>query len=114
MTTRDPDQSTFPLIMQGRLQLAAMQALLRPPVLFAPGAPRFWTDPHIAGQMLAAHLDPSTDAASRQPATIDAEVAWLVARLGLQAGGRVLDLGCGPGLYSRRLAERGLAVTGVD
>lgn len=114
MIASDPDTSTFPLIVQGTLELDHVQALLSPPALFAPGAARFWTDPHIAGQMLAAHLDPSTDAASRQPATIDAEVAWLFARLGLRAGDRVLDLGCGPGLYSRRLAERGLAVTGID
>ena len=38
----------------------------------------------------------------------------MVATLGLEAGARVLDLGCGPGLYSIALAERGLDVTGVD
>ena len=114
MTVDDADATTFPLLVDGTLQLGAVQALLRPPPLFAPGEPRFWTHPHIARQMLLAHLDPSTDAASRRTATIDAEVAWLVARLGLGAGDRVLDLGCGPGLYCQRLAQRGLAVTGLD
>ncbi len=34
--------------------------------------------------------------------------------LGLQPGQRVLDLGCGPGLYAAHLAARGAEVTGVD
>jgi SAM-dependent methyltransferase len=32
----------------------------------------------------------------------------------VRAGGRVLDLGCGPGQIGRYLFERGLAVTGLD
>ncbi len=34
--------------------------------------------------------------------------------LGLGPGSRVLDLGCGPGLYAVRLARRGVRVLGVD
>jgi SAM-dependent methyltransferase len=74
----------------------------------------FWDDPHISAQMLAFHLDPGIDAASRRPETIDRSVAWIAATLGLQLGDAVLDLGCGPGLYATRLAGRGLRVTGVD
>lgn len=73
---------------------------------------QFWTDPHIAANMLAAHLDPATDAASRRPAAIDKAVDWLAARIG--PGKRLLDLGCGPGLYAERLARRGYRVAGVD
>ena len=92
-------------------RLAPFQAKPEP---FAPGEPLFWEDPHISTQMLATHLDPTTDLASRKPETIDASVAWIVDILGLQAGDSVLDLGCGPGLYAARLARRGLKVTGVD
>ena len=35
-------------------------------------------------------------------------------RLAVEAGGRVLDLGCGTGLLACRIAEEGLAVTGAD
>jgi SAM-dependent methyltransferase len=84
------------------------------PEPWAPGAAGLWTDAHIAAGMLKAHLDPETDAASRGPEIIDKSVRWLVAALGLHRGKAVLDLGCGPGLYSRRLAAAGLAVTGVD
>lgn len=74
---------------------------------------RLWTDPHMARQMLAAHLDPDHDLASRRPATIGSFVSWLDRRIGL-AGRRVLDLGCGPGLYCERMALRGARVTGLD
>jgi SAM-dependent methyltransferase len=38
----------------------------------------------------------------------------VTALLGLEPGGRVLDLGCGPGLLAIAFAERGMAVTAVD
>lgn len=42
------------------------------------------------------------------------EVGFLWAALGLQAGERVLDVGCGPGRHALALARRGVDVTGVD
>lgn len=84
------------------------------PEPFAPGDAQLWTDPLVAPQLLRSHLDPTTDAASRRPETIRREVDWLVEALDLRPGARVLDLGCGPGLYCERLAARGLTVTGVD
>lgn len=96
------------------LNLELLSEYQHKPDPFTLGEPLFWDDPHISGQMLAAHLDPDTDLASRKPATIDASVAWIIETLGLEAGNRVLDLGCGPGLYAARLARQGLAVTGVD
>lgn len=85
----------------------------RPP-LFAPHGAPFWDDPWIGQSMLAAHLDPERDSASRRHATIDREVAWIVERLSLKPGDAILDVGCGPGLYCERLAQRGLHVVGVD
>lgn len=86
---------------------------LQPP-LFEPSEAGLWRDPDVSAGMLRAHLDPTTDAASRRPETIDAEVGWIVSALDLNPGDPVLDLGCGPGLYCTRLAERALDVTGVD
>jgi SAM-dependent methyltransferase len=96
------------------IDLALLRQLQQPPAPFTPGAPRFWDDPHISAQVLAAHLDPEISAASRPPAIIERSVAWIVAQLGLPAGAAVVDLGCGPGLYAQRLATRGLHVTGID
>jgi len=92
---------------------ALTEAITKPP-LFERSAAAFWDDPYISSQMLQAHLDPSHDAASRQPRTIGLTVEWIMNRLGLMPGMRLLDLGCGPGLYCRRFAEAGLHVTGID
>lgn len=94
--------------------LFSLIQLQQNPAPFTPGEALFWDDPHISSQMLAAHLNPDTEAASRKPATIDRSVKWLMETLGLKAGASVLDLGCGPGLYASRFARAGLQVTGLD
>lgn len=42
------------------------------------------------------------------------EVDALIARLGLEPGIRVLDVGCGPGRHANELGRRGFEVRGVD
>ena len=42
------------------------------------------------------------------------EVAFLIDRLGMGPGMRVLDVGCGPGRHALALARRGIEVLGVD
>lgn len=97
-----------------KLDLNRLIQLSHKPAPFTPGEPLFWADPHISSQMLTAHLDPNSDLASRKPETIERSVAWIIETLGLKAGDSVLDLGCGPGLYTAKFAEHGLLVTGID
>jgi SAM-dependent methyltransferase len=42
------------------------------------------------------------------------EVDFVVETLGLAAGDRVLDVGCGPGRHAHELARRGIPVHGID
>ena len=42
------------------------------------------------------------------------EIDFVVSALGLRAGDRVLDVGCGPGRHAHELARRGLVVHGID
>ena len=44
----------------------------------------------------------------------DQEVGFLLELMRLPPGSRVLDVGCGPGRHAVRLAQAGLAVTGID
>jgi SAM-dependent methyltransferase len=77
-------------------------------------ADALWTSPDISEMMLRYHLDGEVDLASRRTAFIDASFAWIGRRFELGEGKRVIDLGCGPGLYVSRLARTGAHVTGVD
>lgn len=47
-------------------------------------------------------------------AVVEGNITWLMNNLSLPSGGMVLDIGCGPGLYSNGLAQHGYQVTGID
>jgi SAM-dependent methyltransferase len=84
------------------------------PKLYAPSSAPFWDDDHISKGMLTAHLDPHWEAASRSHAFIDQSVEWISSILPAKDNPRLLDLGCGPGLYAERFCRKGYQVTGVD
>ncbi len=73
-----------------------------------------WTDEYIAQRMLEYHVDPDGDIASRSKAKIEAICSTIIQRFSIGAESDVLDLGCGPGLYSTYLARAGAKVTGID
>jgi cyclopropane fatty-acyl-phospholipid synthase-like methyltransferase len=73
-----------------------------------------WTDKHTSEQMLKYHLNGSVDISSRNIGFIDCSVKWIVSRFKVDENTKIADFGCGPGLYTERLAERGAAVTGID
>lgn len=64
-------------------------------------------------EVLADHMGPAYLKYSFTKGTKQ-EVEALIDILGLEAGDRVLDVGCGPGRHSLALAERGIDVVGID
>jgi len=64
--------------------------------------------------MLEYHLNESIDVASRNKSFIEKSVRWITSHFEVDNKTEIADFGCGPGLYTNRLAEQGAIVTGID
>ena len=73
-----------------------------------------WDDPAFSERVLAEHLAQENDAASRPAAKIKKHVDWMHRQLLAEKPASILDLGCGPGLYTARLAKLGHTCVGID
>ena len=73
-----------------------------------------WTDEYTSKQMLSFHLNGENEVSSRKFSFIDKSVNWIVSQFDICEGKSVADFGCGPGLYTERLAKTNAAVTGID
>lgn len=104
MTELNGDFSDFSLL----------QKYMNKPEPFAKGNCLFWNDPYISARMLENHLSAETDGASRNQNEIIETVKCLHETMNLKYGSKLLDLGCGPGLYAQRFYELGYNVTGID
>jgi len=73
-----------------------------------------WTDAYTSEQMLKYHLDEEVDLSSRNAKFISDSVQWIASRFKLNSETRIADFGCGPGLYTSKLARTKAQVTGID
>ncbi len=73
-----------------------------------------WDEPDFSKRMLIEHLSQAHDAASRRFEIINTQVDWIHHFILKGQPARILDLGCGPGLYTERLARLGHACVGID
>lgn len=93
----------------------ALETITARPVVFSvDSAAELWTDEHTAKQMLAYHLNDDIEASSRNSTFIKRSSDWMIEHFDLKPGKTIADFGCGPGLYTQRLAKSRAAVTGVD
>jgi len=72
-----------------------------------------WNNPEFSERMLEYHLTQEHDLASRRFDIIDRHVDWIHNKLDGKPS-KILDLACGPGLYSYRLTKLGHSCRGID
>jgi SAM-dependent methyltransferase len=85
-----------------------------PPEPWSEGRTIPWDDAAFSARMLEAHLSQAHDGASRRETLINEHVAFIEREVLGKSPARILDLGCGPGLYCLRLAEHSHDCTGID
>lgn len=59
-------------------------------------------------------MNESIDVSSRNINFINKSSEWIISHFGLDAASKIIDFGCGPGLYTSRFARKGIHVTGID
>lgn len=94
--------------------LKTIRPYLKKPILFEKSKTKFWDDPHISQSMLKAHLDPDLESATRKLEFVKQSVNWISDILPISKSKKILDLGCGPGIYAELFCEKGYQITGVD
>ena len=75
------------------------------PGLYTKGTSVMWTDEYISRQLLDIHLNKEVDLGSRKEETIKSTVEWILENVDKEQL-NILDMGCGPGLYTELLAEK--------
>lgn len=86
--------------------------MLKKPEPFERGNITLWDNAYIGKNVIKKHLDFSVDSGSRKIKTIAETSRWIKEMF--PSCGNILDVGCGPGLYSKFLSDLGYFYTGID
>jgi SAM-dependent methyltransferase len=100
--------------MENHLAIKDIIGRKLPPVPWTEGEKIPWDEARFSRRMLQEHLSQDHDWASRRFSIIDRHIKWIFQNLLDKQPGKILDLGCGPGLYTFRLAATGCECKGID
>ena len=95
------------------MNIERIKKLSNKPQLYEKGSSVMWTDPYISKQLLELHINPENDVASRSQVKIERIISWILERSD-KPRMNILDLGCGPGLYTELIAQKGHSIVGID
>jgi len=73
-----------------------------------------WDDPDFSRRMLAEHLSQEHDLASRKSDMIRTQVQWIHEHICNSTPAKLLDIGCGPGLYIEQFIALDYDCCGID
>ncbi|NGP59087.1 methyltransferase domain-containing protein [Paenibacillus thiaminolyticus] len=96
------------------INIEKLLEIAKNPEPFEEGTQEIWLDPDRADLVLKGHFDENIPGGSRDSSFIDETIDFINNLAPVEKYKKVIDLGCGPGLYSQRLAMRGYDVVGVD
>ncbi len=96
------------------MKLKDIPARQLPPEPWSEGDNIPWHEPCFSRRMLREHISQSHDMASRRYKKIDEHVDWINHNVLSAKPCKILDLACGPGLYTNRLAKLGHHCVGID
>lgn len=82
------------------------------PNIFDNGNMFLWSNEYIAKNVLKKHLDIDIDSGTRKIDTVKNSVNWICNKI--ESIKTVLDIGCGPGIYSKMFALNEKSVLGID
>jgi SAM-dependent methyltransferase len=80
--------------------------------LFQRSENNIWTDEYIGKNLLKSHLDENDNAASRKYDLRINTINWIHNMI--KPNSKIIDFGCGPGLYDYELGKLGHTVFGID
>lgn len=94
--------------------ISEIKKVAKKPPIYQKSEAEFWNDPYIAQRMLEAHLNPELESATRKLEFVQRSVNWISELLPSERYKRLLDLGCGPGIYAEQFYSKGYQVSGLD
>lgn len=91
-----------------------LKIISKRPGLYQQSKKNIWDDMYISKNILKAHLDQNLDSATRKIDFVKKSVDWISTVLPPANYPLLLDLGCGPGIYTERFYHKGYDVSGID